>query len=360
MFRFVIKIFIYFSTLGVLTKATTLLLPEDWENMNYVQKESEFLHDQDVQYNTLFFGSSRTYRHVDPISFDSLNALDGFSTRSYMLASSSTFLNENLLHINSLLEKGVLENPVRFLFLELDCSVKMSEQYLHTPRTSYFVEWKSFGDFLQRIWSDPMSFRSKVRQTALYFSSAVAHMTEFGHGHEKLKELLGRSKPPEETHWYARKGFSALDYRLPTFSKGNFKERHELLLSDTTALQRIYASIENQRCKTYGTEQYNISILDIYIELESTLQSKGIQIIFILPLKSYINATDIALYNALPTEFKIDMSSITADIPELRYTSYWFDPGHLNNWGAQLYTRALSREWLALYHRLHGTEQEAF
>jgi len=349
MYSVIIRILIYFCLIALLTRMTGLLLPDGWENLQYSTKKEQFLTDYLHDCNTLFMGSSRTYAHVDPIVFDSLNALAGVYTNSYVLANSASFFVENILQIKALFSDELNGSGIKYLILELDDQVTLELANLYKPRKTYFVTWRTLRSNLSFLWQAPIPQIAKLVQSGYYLNSCIVTMTEFGYGTEKLRLVFERITGKKDIAWMiARKGHRALDYRLPRYQEGTYKSRHDKLLADTTIIQKNFDVIMDGVHEDSTSYVCNTEVLKAYLELADVLGAQGVRVTFVLPIRGYVRPDLLALFQALPDGSKINMGAVAAGIPALHYAAQWFDPGHLSQQGVQLYTPALSSEWIHL------------
>jgi hypothetical protein len=117
MTSFLIKVCIYFIAVVGLCRITGALFADGWEDHQYYTKEAYFLANEVASCNTLFFGSSRTFSHVDPLIFDSISRAQGVPTNSFVLAEASTFVNESLYQIEELFSQKLHDSGIRTVFV---------------------------------------------------------------------------------------------------------------------------------------------------------------------------------------------------------------------------------------------------
>jgi hypothetical protein len=345
MSSFVFKVSIYFITVAALCRITGALLADGWEDHEYYTKEGYFLANEVASCNTLFFGSSRTFSQVDPIIFDSVTGVDGVYTHSFVLAESSTFVNESLYQIEELISQKLHDSGIRTVFVEVDDFVSILEGARFKPDAIFYISWSTILPIMKRIWAAPRGITKKMKDSSIHIVAFLVAATEFGYGTAKLMELKRSFISDSDTIWLARKGHRPLDNEFLAFNQGNFLRRHAQLLADTTCIDSIYKSIA--RASTTDHD-HNTEVAHAYTSLAKQLSTRGIQLVYVLPMQGRISPPVKALYQALPGEFKIDMTNVAATIPELHQANYWFDPGHLNIHGTKLYTQALAREWVKL------------
>ncbi len=345
--RFVLKVLLFVFLVAGMNRATGLLMFNGWKNPNYYLKEDEFFKHYAADCNVLFFGSSRTFRQIDPVLFDSLNALDGQHTNSYMLASSASALNETLVHINEVLNAPRTPSHLKCLVVEVDDRVYVPKDNLYTPRASCFITWNTLTPFLTRVYAEDGPLWYKISQTGYYISSWLIDAAQLGYGSEKVRGSIEYDASHKSYEWMQRQGHTALNYDLPKYRSGSFYTRHQLLMQDTAFTQLNCMRIKNLEAGCPHPGNYNPAVLAAYTQLAAQLAKRGVETLFVLPLRGGLSPKLKCLFEALP-ESKIDMASRAIKIPELHYTHYWFDRGHLNSDGVKLYTDAFARAWQEL------------
>jgi len=137
-------------------------------------------------------------------------------------------------------------------------------------------------------------------------------------------------------------GFYSLDHKRRD-SGGKFGDKRiNDFLEDTIILNdRIKSSLEIKE----DLDQYlNKTHLNELKEIIRKSEEKGISVIFIIPprLKDYSEIHILKKY--LPQGTIIDISN-AKKYPELYMTDYTFDIGHLNDKGAEFFTKYITEEF---------------
>lgn len=341
---FLAKTAVFIILLVIINRSTTAFLPAGWENDSYYKRRADFLKNYANTCNTLFFGSSRTFAHIDPMLYDSLNFQSGLHTNSFILASGSEFFNEMVWHIHNIFNNPSAPQKVEYLFIELDNLVTLTEVNLYTPRASYYITPKSTFTFVKRIWAERISVGDRITQTLYYLSSCLVNLTQSGYGRRKIECLIpAHPDDTPEIHEPVR-GYVGLNTDLPQFRLTDLQKRHQDFMRDTTIIQRIFKSIEDADRVSSNRRILNPEVLRTCLDLITEFQARGIHVVYVLPIRSWMTSSLKSLYRALPDKHKIDMSKTASTIPQLRYAAYWFDGGHLNDKGSRLYTNAFAEE----------------
>ncbi len=342
--RFLLKTLVFVIVLVTINRSLGLLFSKGWENPIYFKKREVFLNDYAAHCNTIFYGSSRTYSHIDPVMFDSLNALSALHTDSYMLGTSSVFFNELLYQIDALFKDSRAPKNLKYLFVELDDYLRLTERNLYTPRASYYITPHTIVRFLRTFYADEPNVKSILKQTTYYLSSMVVNFAQSGFGRSKLDQLINPLLEPQEDSWILRRGHFALSIDRPEHRQSGYIERYNALRADTTALQKALDLIKSLDSGINRQSSINPLVLNGYRNLISDFKSRGVHVVVVLPMRNGVDGKLKTLYDALPEGHKIDMSSVATQIPELHTMSQWFDIGHLNIHGVRFYTQSFAQE----------------
>lgn len=349
--NFLLRTFLFFAIVVALNNALELLMPDGWENVQHHFKRKDFL-ERHTDANTVFFGSSRTYAHINPVQFDSLNALKGIETNSYMMASSSVFFNELRFLLKSFRKEVMPKVGLKYMFIELDNETFIDTASLYLPQASHYVTPGNLGFCLKTLYADRSAVTQLIEQTSYYLISCLVQITKGGYGDDRIKF----QKPKSSTYWHKYKGHMSLTMEDPFFRRGDYLRRRNLLLEDTTIIERQYQRAIKMDSIARATKEHNPVILQSYLDLISEMKSNGIHVVFVLPARSLIRSPLKGLYYALPQENRVDMNAVAATIPELHTLDYWFDQGHLNKEGVSVYTAAFAKE-VAKLQIMSGNER---
>lgn len=124
----------------------------------------------------------------------------------------------------------------------------------------------------------------------------------------------------------------------------NLQLRRAVFLLDTQFIRHAFAYIDSMHQNPIQQGMYNPRVYNTYVEFITRMEKLGVHVICIVPMRRKITAELLSLYQALPEGHKIDMSA-HPDIDLLGTARYWFDGGHLNSDGAEIYTRLLAESF---------------
>ena len=305
----------------------------------YLKEHSEF--------NTLFIGSSAMFRHINPAEFDK-NCNDSLLINSFNFGIPAMFpLQSEYTYRHLLMED---KPDLKYVFMDL---VEVGNLFLilntQRKRTHYWYDFKSYKEALQITWKyDSPAF---IKGTA-FVSYTVAYLARLFNA-EVVEEVLLTRKKKDPADFPSlmdgRDGFYSLDqeYEDTKDESDAMKNRKQMFKKDTLQnMKLILAStsyFETEKIAQPVINSLHLEKIDQLIELSKL---NGIHLIFILHprLQKYEYPLIIPLYDQIDDRHKISLND-PGKYPQFYQASYTFDPLHLNEAGANSFSRALANEF---------------
>ncbi len=289
-------------------------------------------------YDCIFVGSSRTYRHIDPLLFDSIT-----STRSYNCGAASTFVPEAYYVLELLLEdlKG-RKHGVETIVFEVQNMDLLDPRNAFTAKGNYWL----INDYLklatESIWQTQLPIAIKI-------SGSMTFALGWAINHFGFNYLSIWSGSESITAAHEVRGHLCLNKQVELgIDKEPLLERGELYLDKQSVLEqrrRGWFRADSLRIAERG--ELSVRHLAKMRALIDQSETQGIRLLFMVPprLKSY--SSIIPLVTQLGEDRCIDLSS------PVQYPGFWttdigFDIGHLNCRGVQLFSSELARNYLKL------------
>lgn len=337
---FVKKVLFFLCFLCLILILKKLFTPYNWGNYDFDTKLTFFIENKENEnFNTIFFGSSRIYRQVNTVYFDSL--LKDLDIKSFNFSTPATFNPEAFFLYENFINKQYSKD-IKYAFIELQDLKHLENSNIKTTKSSYWNNFYFFNYSINYILNSDLKFKSKLIKILSYFKSFLYGFTDF--------EFFKKEAPLDKRKSKKRigvQGFYSLDKELAeTAGKNSFYKRWSEFNSDTTILsERIdgfYKAKKINSSKNF-INQYYLTYLNNLIEKS---KKKGISLIFILPPrlteKEYIELLPIA--NSLPPNNIIKLHD-PDKFKDLYLAKNSFDIGHLNAAGANIFTKNLADEF---------------
>jgi|GEM_PF-1537099 len=292
--KFIFKVFSFTIILLLIISALNLSVPFYWGNEVMAKKMEYLLNNSSKDYNTFFVGSSHTYRHINPLIFDSITNCKSFNLgASGMGHLEANFILENFL-------KNYNRDDTFNVFLKNTKLWQINDKNLHSVRTKYYL------DFKRTVWAVKYWFNKSPKNLKQVYSHVISYLENIlciG----KIKEILFFHFYPDNSELEVminQNGFYSLD--------------QELMLGDNKEL--LVRKNKFQRKKNKDKSEKNST----YIKVKK-IEASGLDN---LPSKKNINF------------YKLGRFILKED--------YFFDRGHFNEVGASLYSTKIGESFAKL------------
>lgn len=296
-------------------------------------------------FNTVFLGSSVTFRQIDPAIFDA--ELSSFHhVRSYNLGNDGLYAPRSIDFLEYLLSTA--PPNLETIFVELFRLDEIMANY-DAPEIMHATGYREYAEIWQTIFAANFPARYKLWLLAQYTRSFV--YKALGFGLVNYYSVERQLKP-----WHIE--------RLTDAERGFYAKDVELLQSREADNVAVLTSV---RATLYGhperVEMRRQLHVDKYqqqwtvapnpftrrlFELIAQAEQNGIRLVFVLPPLLDSRGTSFAypVWLALPRNHRIDLSD-PQQFPELYNYDNLFDLEHVNSVGSQWFTRYLAQAYRA-------------
>jgi len=303
----------------------------------------------DSSINTVFIGSSVTFRQIDPGVFDAAyaEASGAAALKSFNLGNPGLYPMRSVSYLSHIID----EPPpgVSLVFFELFRLDSVTYNY-KSPEIMHLMSLPGFSDVVKTIRAANFPFDYKVYLVGQYLRALLFKLTGFG-----MLDYLGidRELRPldEERLSHASSGYLAKDIEL-------------MLSQDPDNVAKISAIGERfqqggdslEQRKRLHREKYNNEwqlrpspYLNRLKELAVEADGKGIRVVYLLPPLLTNRGIYFAypVYRQLPVDHRLDLSD-PAVFPELYSAGNLFDLEHVNSDGALVLSRHLAEAYAAM------------
>jgi len=258
------------------------------------------------------------------------------------LGISAAMFNEQCYILDRYFSDASAIKNLAFLFLELDDYITIAPENVGTTKVGSYLNTSTIKRVLMQLAVSTLPMLDKLRQCWYHIVTMMTHKAYMGQARVTLNALFFSQDIPDIPR-DSLMGYSPIDWSLPQFQHGDFVMRHMRLMDDTTIIQRNFRYNNAFNTESSGGS-YNPMILERYLSFIARMQKQGVQVICMIPIRGTISKDLLSLYRAIPEGHKINMTA-NPGIQSLNYAKYWFDTGHLNKDGAQIYTQLLSKEF---------------
>ena len=323
-------------------------LPFAWGDDHFNPRFNYYRANRET-YDTLFIGSSRVFRHMDPAAYD--QEMAPFApAASYNLGAPANLFPQTTRTFHEILaSKPQALQTIIFELTELP--LRPPPENWHTLRQIYWYDAGTTLDLLRLLWTTDIEPAEKRLYTAVHLGFLLEKNLNFGLGLDLLIFLLTDEYRNNNYLGQARNGFYPTDEQLITGTMGTKQSlavRREAFLSNPEELAR---RAESSR-KIYHDPGRWTDLDPVYLarlqQMLALADDADVELIFVLPprLGEYYTSL-LPLYHALPPANRLDLAD-PDQYPEFYDPELSFDVGHFNQAGAEQFSRKLARELIAL------------
>lgn len=317
-------------------------------------KFAEFAARKD-EFDTLFLGSSRTFRGFDPQQFDELTAAAGRPTRSFNFGVPGM----RAMEIDRLLERvqDLAPARLRWVFVDPEGLQVLLEE--HNTLAREVIDWHDLTRTrlictyaLTSLGDTPTPERA-VRLLRPHVIAAAYHLAGIGRGLTLIDRLLGLAPDTvwvDETLGPRRDGFvpygseSAVGAERGAAGTVRRDRRHRRFLRQ---LETYEALLEDYRASAPPPGAAHPQALEAFGSIATRVEALGASVVFVTQPGLYYQEDLISAAAAgqVTTLFRLDQPD---GLPELYDPAHRWDPNHLNHLGAALFTELLAVQFLQL------------
>jgi hypothetical protein len=299
----------------------------------------------DPTFNTLFVGSSVTFRQIDPAIFDA-ELSDSHRVHSYNLGNDGLYAPRSIDFLEYLLTTA--PPNLDTVFVELFRLDEIMANY-NAPEIMHATGYREFVEISQTIIAANFPARYKLWLLAQYTRGFAYKAFGFGLVNYYFLERQLKSQHTE---------------RLAAADRGFYAKDVELLQSrdpeNVAALKSVRATLYGHPDKLELRRQMHVDkyqkqwtvTLNPFtrrlFELIDEAERQGIRLVFVLPPLLDLRGISFAypVWLALPPNHRLDLSD-PQRFPELYDYNHLFDLEHVNSVGSRWFTRYLAEAYRA-------------
>ena len=299
-------------------------------NPVYALKHDFFIQNQD-QFNAIALGSSLTYRHLIPETFDA--SLNTCKTTTFNLGADGMFNPETYYLYENLLNE-IPADSLDYVFLEIETIQNIKTENLATARNYYWHSLRYWLFSTKYTLDSAESSAIKLEQVKEY---SISYLYRLLLGFRVLFAPL-----PNQSLDLVQDGFYAFDAQMNN-PQTEEKERNRLigkydaLQQDTSVLQER-AAIAQKTFSAAEDSAINQAHLRKLLHLLEKSEEKGVELIFFVPPRLHTYRGLASVVEKLPSDRVVEVFD-PVKYPELYQLELSFDEIHLTEEGAEIFSR---------------------
>lgn len=286
------------------------------------------------QYDAVFVGSSRIYRAFDPLLFEQLTREQGHAIKVYNFGIPGLRPHEMQVVLDDLV--AAKPQRLKYVFIEvMEWYPPILNDLKNGDRT---VNWHTLSNSLsaiQTVWLQPISDAEKWDQTLCHSSHWLSRLANYGRGLQRITQLVWLAEQTETMN--RQNGHVSTDQE-----RGRYFDRRR-----TTFLKK-YRDISLKQISEIDATNAQAGSLDTFsldalLEQRRKLLDAGLVPVYVLPNVRWGTPN----LHLLQSEGHLDKMLIfnqRSKYPGLYVEEHYFDRGHLNGKGAEIFTKLMAAE----------------
>ena len=314
----------FLAMAAILHRALPNAVPEVTPKLDYLKAHRD-------DYDTLFVGSSRVYHGITPRVFDSVTAAAGKPTRTFNLGINGMQPPESLYVLREVLAMHLPH--LRRVFLEIASVGPPPDINNLTMRDIHWRDNQSLVDGARRAF-----LNAKSAHGLAAFQQLGNDLWSSGLTYAQNQWNIGRLDLTTQLNKVANR---LGDVMLGPSSDGYLPVSHPLAPESLQTLQRNLKAMRDGTLKERETDPLNE---EAYVRIKNLLAKQGIELVLISAPETVKN------YHAwvdAPPGLRLLRFDDPQKHPELYVPEHRLDSDHVNDAGAQIFTRELAQQYLA-------------
>ncbi len=346
-----IGILILIAFIGAWFIRTIINIPYAWVTDRMYVRQHQLEHKSNF-YNTIFVGSSKTFRGIKPNVFDkNVQKRDKPNIHSLNFGLGGATLGQIYGLTRHLIDNEELK--VKNIFFELrtlqtSLQEKAFVKNLHTKRAVIWMyDWQALKFSVRSLWGindSKFPFFTKIRYTAYFFIKYIDYKLNIG----MVTDMLNRKLTSPNYSELGKRGYAPIDYDPAPGIKRlrkKFKKKAD----------NIVKHAKKESIRTFGASlipndiHNNEALVQELKGLINYAKSKKIRLIFVAypMLKAHDYKLLKPIFDRLPSKNKINLTN-GAKYPALYKVENCWDDTHTNNKGAHILSEKLAIEFVKL------------
>ena len=344
--QFITNILIFCMLFFIINLLPNIFLDPYYGNDLYSMKYQYFINHK-KNFNTIIFGSSRLYRHINPAVLDDL--LSDYHTSTFNLAAPAIFNPEIYFLFEKLIET-IKSNSLKYAIVELQPLLDIERKNLNTIRNFYWLNLDYLNFAVRYAFDSDYSILRKCELSGKYLLSYFCKIVNYIYGYKRLA-LEKLNTKQSLLMGINNDGFYSLDDQMEDIGGNNgYRQRLMRFINDTSVLyERL--NIAN---KAFTNRQNNRFVNDVHLEklldLIEKSKRKGIHLILIIPPRLNDYNELLAIRDKIPEQHFIELAN-PEKFPGLYRVNFSFDHGHLNKRGADALTNYFAEQLIDIISR---------
>jgi len=320
--EFILKSLLFAICITIVILAINVFLPLGWGKIRLAHKTEYFLEHRN-EYNTIVVGSSLVHNHIKPTVFDELTTEN---TSTFNLGLGSMYFFESYYFLENLLKKDIDINNVIFL---IQFPRPIADINMGTIETNYFLDFKRYQ--LARNYFTDVNDLNKLWKSFLY------NKLQIGSLFERI------SFPFRLKNYYLENDDLSLNLGYDNLMNSNteYKRNQDRVRQLDEWWEKLEINLQSQITTNRTTFLRKVINVDLYMEyiaeINKMCNEHKVRCTFLL-MPNYDFQEEFKNYSYI-------YMGNSKSFPEFYSSEFRADRGHLNDKGAELFSRRLAKSY---------------
>lgn len=331
---------------------TSLLIKKNLPSpeLAVIDSKLDYFEADKDEYEVLFLGSSRMYRHLIPTTFDQEMADQGYELDSFNFGVYSMKFAESYFVLNKIL--ALKPKNLQYIFMDYAWHFKVGSDNWRTDRGAHY------HTFSHSLWIFQSILKSQedsvINKAILLFDNTVPLLYNYSNT-SKLKELVQSWKlfgsKVSATESNSEQGYQEPNqdgyFSIERENDPSFEQRRLKLLQELDEYKQSKRKLGKIKTQTKrGLSKYELAEIE---KLTNKLEQEGIKIIWVNSpvVRGTTLKRQLRLDNSYQKGSIRNLISLNdpAQYPSLFQSSHRFDWQHLNEKGSEEFTKILTGDF---------------
>lgn len=332
-----------FCSSSILIKKTLFLYQKEIPYIPLVSEKMEYFESNKDNYDVVFIGSSRVYRHVDPEVFDEYLSTQGYDIQTFNFG----FYGMKMPETYFWLEKVIDLQPKNLKWIVIEANLDNAYENLNNARNNRVMYWHTPKHTENTLKYIAGSDDSLPRKSVSIYSHLVPFFYNFVNLGDMSKVFLSSSGLTDyktsATSYSDFLGESLSGYKSLDDEPGEgYKRTNQRFISNFSNFQQQVTRFGEKI--DHDSVSMDPSRRELIRQFTELVESSGATPIFVIPPKLKTEAHTLQLHKDDYLESLLAYND-PEKYPDLYQLEYRFDPEHLNDKGSKEFTKLIAKEF---------------
>ncbi len=312
-----------------------------------MNKKLHYLKETHEKFDIYFMGSSYIYRHVQPNVIDPILNNNGLSFSSYSFSEGGSFAFEIEHYINEL-KRFPKEKLPKYVVIDLysadkDNVIHVNKENFLIPRIVEYHDWRTTFINIRILMLSSRPLFKKLQSAYEHLLHTVYRYSNIGLGKLYLTDKL----QTDILNYFSKKMHQMREGRgyIPDLS-GNNSKSSKFSAKEYTHMQTFFKN--HYHDPKSAKELFTKADFLFRKQQYSSLISKGISVIYLIPPRPYEMKNDFSIICGQKDFPPCIYMNDPFLFPEIFEVENRWDNGHLNDKGSQIFSKYFAQELVSV------------